>query len=422
MWFQTGVKALSSLVECRQNKPSVVIVGAGIMGASAAYACKKQNLPFTLIESGHSAITSSWGESRILRLSYGSALYVNMMKRSYEIWSSLEKDAGQQLMIQKPVLSVFDETDRGSMECMQEQLDAFSQTGVEHSVVKDASALNFKLHKNEIGIIQNEGACAYATEALCALRDIAAPHMLDERIVKIDQTRKELVAESGKRIPYEKLILCAGAWTNKLLVDSGLSPMPYVVSAEQFVYYDFADPKANANLPIILEGRKNPNGRLGGVYAMPHIDVPGIKIGMHCNGQLVRNADFPIGPNEERRLSSLPNERLEFHPEIPLDIDPHMEAQTRSFVEAHMPALDASKVSSYGRCLYQACTLPDGRFLIGVHPENPDIVVACGFTGEGFKFAPVIGEFCVYLAFGEGAAVAQPVFEPMIHAFRLDRS
>jgi hypothetical protein len=39
------------------------------MGASAAYAC-------ALIESDHSVITSSWGGSRILRLSYG------MMKRN----------------------------------------------------------------------------------------------------------------------------------------------------------------------------------------------------------------------------------------------------------------------------------------------------------------------------------------------------
>ena len=112
-----GYVGTSSVLQCdtsnRRNSSQILIVGGGIMGSSAAFACKQQNIPFTLVESGHSAITSSWGESRILRLSYGDPLYVNMMKRSYEIWRTLENQSGKTLLLPKSVLTLFNESDSG---------------------------------------------------------------------------------------------------------------------------------------------------------------------------------------------------------------------------------------------------------------------------------------------------------------------
>jgi sarcosine oxidase len=41
---------------------------------------------------------------------------------------------------------------------------------------------------------------------------------------------------------------------------------------------------------------------------------------------------------------------------------------------------------------------PDGHFVVGLHPEFANVAVACGFSGHGFKFAPVIGEALADLA------------------------
>lgn len=194
-----------------------------------------------------------------------------------------------------------------------------------------------------------------------------------------------MITECGQRMPYDKLVLCLGSWTNDVLQASGLSLLPNVASLEQFVYYDFKD-KSPSDLLILIECNIDDG-------------VPGIKVGMHCNGELMVSPEFLLG--EKAAVGCLANHRIEpsnWMDGIRTDIDSYMEGFTRRFVQDHIPSVDATKVSSYDRCIYQACCLSDGRFLTGQHPEDPDILVACAFTSEDLKFAPVIGEFLISLA------------------------
>ena len=61
-------------------------------------------------------------------------------------------------------------------------------------------------------------------------------------------------------------------------------------------------------------------------------------------------------------------------------------------------------------CMYTST--PDEHFVIGRHPRHPQVLVACGFSGHGFKFAPVIGEILADLA--TTGATAHPIglFDP----------
>jgi glycine/D-amino acid oxidase-like deaminating enzyme len=40
----------------------------------------------------------------------------------------------------------------------------------------------------------------------------------------------------------------------------------------------------------------------------------------------------------------------------------------------------------------------DSNFVLGLHPAHANVAIACGFSGHGFKFAPVIGEALADLA------------------------
>ena len=43
-------------------------------------------------------------------------------------------------------------------------------------------------------------------------------------------------------------------------------------------------------------------------------------------------------------------------------------------------------------------TTPDEHFVIATHPASERVAVACGFSGHGFKFVPVVGEILADLA------------------------
>ena len=54
-------------------------------------------------------------------------------------------------------------------------------------------------------------------------------------------------------------------------------------------------------------------------------------------------------------------------------------------------------------CLYGNSA--SGHFVLDALPDDPSIVVAAGFSGHGFKFAPVIGELAADLVAGQPQAV-----------------
>jgi len=47
---------------------------------------------------------------------------------------------------------------------------------------------------------------------------------------------------------------------------------------------------------------------------------------------------------------------------------------------------------------------PDEHFVLDLHPDYPQVSIAAGFSGHGFKFAPVIGEIMADFAMEGGAA------------------
>jgi glycine/D-amino acid oxidase-like deaminating enzyme len=47
-------------------------------------------------------------------------------------------------------------------------------------------------------------------------------------------------------------------------------------------------------------------------------------------------------------------------------------------------------------CLYT--NTPDYHFVMDTHPEYEHIVMGAGFSGHGFKFGPVLGQFLAQMA------------------------
>jgi sarcosine oxidase len=61
----------------------------------------------------------------------------------------------------------------------------------------------------------------------------------------------------------------------------------------------------------------------------------------------------------------------------------------------YVPSLDGELL--YAKtCMYT--NTPDEHFVISVHPEHPQVAIAAGFSGHGFKFCGVVGEILADLA------------------------
>ncbi len=67
----------------------------------------------------------------------------------------------------------------------------------------------------------------------------------------------------------------------------------------------------------------------------------------------------------------------------------------RAFVQRYLPEADGPRRRA-SVCLYTLT--PDRHFVIDRHPDQAGVVLACGFSGHGYKFAPVVGEVLADLA------------------------
>ena len=84
--------------------------------------------------------------------------------------------------------------------------------------------------------------------------------------------------------------------------------------------------------------------------------------------------------------------------------------EMRQWLEVHLPALAAGGWLGAKPCLYTLT--PDEHFVLGRHPEHDRVAVACGFSGHGFKFAPVVGQILADLALDGHTRHDVALFDP----------
>jgi glycine/D-amino acid oxidase-like deaminating enzyme len=84
------------------------------------------------------------------------------------------------------------------------------------------------------------------------------------------------------------------------------------------------------------------------------------------------------------------------------------EIDLRKFLRSTIPALVDAPIVYTRVCMY--CDTNDGDFWIAPDPERPNLTIAAGDCGHGFKFAPVLGELIA------DAVEAKP--NPLLQKFR----
>ncbi|HEY4605825.1 MAG TPA: N-methyl-L-tryptophan oxidase [Blastococcus sp.] len=369
----------------------VIVIGLGGMGsAAAAHLAARGQRVLGLERYGPAHDRgSSHGGSRIIRQSYfEDPAYVPLLLRAYELWAQLEADSGADLMTLTGGLYF----GRPDSPTVAGSLRSARQWDLPHDVL-DAAEIRRRfptlspdddeagLYEAAAGFVRPEGT---VSAQLALARRRGAGLRFDEPVVEWSTT-----ADGGVRVTTVageytagRLVICPGAWAPGLLADLGVR-----LTVERQVMYWFrpdggVGPYAPNRHPVWIHG-----GAELQLYGFPAIDGPdgGVKAAFFRHGVVCT-------PDTLDR---------EVHPD---EVD---------FITAHLRELLPTMPGRFldaAACMYT--TTPDEHFVIATHPRHEQVTVACGFSGHGFKFVPVVGEILADLAVDGATRHPIELFDP----------
>ena len=348
-----------------------VIIGLGAMGSATAWACAARGQrvlgleQFPLVHDQG----SSHGQSRIIREAYYEhPAYVPLVQEAAQRWKSLEESTGQTLLtrcvcanIGPPASEIIQGVQRAANE---HHLSI--ETWNAQTIRKNIPAMS--VPDDFVAVVESNAGWLKVEECVRCMQKMArqggATLQEKERVISWSASANQVeVVTDRNRYAAERLIITAGPWAAQALAKLNL---PLRVMRQLQLW--FAPPSVNAlqyaapSLPIFIID--TPDGHY---YGIPSQAGSGVKIAQHYG------APELLSPEEVNR--SLNDQ----------DLRP-----IRQFLHSYLPALAPSPLASHAICIYTLST--DRHFIIDHHPQYQRVALACGFSGHGFKFAPVIGE------------------------------
>jgi sarcosine oxidase len=303
--------------------------------------------------------------------------YVPLVLRSYELWRELEKQTGETLLQITGVISVGEETGEiisGTQRAAKEHglaLEKWSRQQVRERYP------SLRLSSDEVALFEPDGGVLdpeKSVRAHLAVAQSAGAQLRFETGVRTWEAADRGVTihlADGEQLSAKKLVLSLGPWFKETLAELGI-----VLQVQRNVQVWFSPATHDyqaGRFPAFLVDRA---GVPAPLYGFPDFGA-GVKAAFHGAG------DFTTADELDREV------------DLDLDVAPVVRA-----MEDWMPGA-AATFREAKPCMYSLT--PDSHFVIDRHPAHANVVLCGGFSGHGFKFAPVIGEIAASLALDGGS-------------------
>lgn len=354
------------------------VVGGGGMGSAAAYYLAKENKSVVVLEQfeiGHNR-GASHGENRIIRYSYEWTDYVKLAKETFALWREAETDFGSKLLTTTGGLDIGYPGNTDFDMC----IESLTKENVEFELLKRDEAANrfpqFNFDKDTRALYQKDAGYLEPDICIPAFINLAKKHgaiVFDNTALDGIEIKDDFITlnSSGASWRAKKLILTPGPWASPLLEQLTGIHIPIAVSLEQYAFFkpkhrEWFDEK---NSPVFIV-YVTP-GELDILYGFPYFKELGVKVAEHHAGS----------PTEAATRS----------------FDPDPSKMKRAFARAkHLVPDLTDEVTKAATCLYS--NTPDRHFIIDKIPGHSNVIIACGFSGHGFKFIPIVGSILKDLA------------------------
>jgi sarcosine oxidase, subunit beta len=363
----------------KMKTADIVIVGGGVMGVSIAHALAVRRVGrVVLLEKSYLGAGSSGKSGAICRQHYSNVLTALMARKSLAVYREFaDQVGGPPVFTHTGMLLVVRDADRKSLEtnvAMQQSLGI----DVRMLSTEDVRELDpdAYLDGNEIAAFEAEAGYVEAVQVVASYA--AAAERLGATVecgmaVESIQVKSGRVAGVETRtgvIACKTVVVAAGPWASRMLAPLGLAA-PIQACRTQVGLF--------RRPPSHLRGGPVYGDFSQGIYFKPtHGDM--VHAGS-IGGEEVRD---PVDPDS--------------YPEV---ADADWLPGIRRRLAQRIPALSRS----YGRGGYGAlyAITPDWHPIIDRCPGVDGLFVAAGFSGHGFKMAPVVGSLTAELVL-EGSA------------------
>jgi sarcosine oxidase len=354
------------------QRPDVVVIGAGVMGAWTALHARRQGWRTTLLDAfgaGHSRATSG-DESRIIRSSHGSdPLYSRWSRVAREAWIELGRTSGESLFVPAGALWFAHTAD--GFEADSEATLRSLGIPVEHLDAAEVAArwpqmatgdLAFAVYEPEAGLLMARRGVAAAVrrfEAEGGRFELASVGLGDHRGARLI----DVTTPDGRRHAAEQFVFAAGPWLPRLFPDVAGELIRVTKQDVIFIGPPAGDGRFAADrLPCWVD-------YAAAFYGMPAVDGRGMKLAPDRYGPV-------FDPSHGERI-----------------VDPESVRLARRYLARRFPELIDAPVVETRVCQYE--TTPDTHFVIDRHPAFDNVWLVGGGSGHGFKHGPMIGRHVV---------------------------
>ena len=345
----------------------VIVIGTGGIGSATLHqlACRGAKvLGIDRFQAGHDR-GSSHGQTRVIRRSYYEhSDYVPLLNLAYELWDDLCETSGADLLHRTGLVYIGDSQNpviEGVLESARvHRLEVQQLTAADsvrrfpgYLVPSDATVL----FEPDAGYLKVEQAVKTFIGQASAL---GAETLHGPEVVGWSATDHGVVVETTSgRFEADKLVITAGCWASSLLAELMI---PLQVVRKHLHWFATNDDRYSESngCPCFFYALSDVY-----IYGFPESENMGLKVALHSGGTNISNP--------------LADDRSE---------EPAVTEQIRRFLSQNFPGVSSQQLR-HEVCFYTMT--PDAHFVVDRHPHHPQVALAAGMSGHGFKFAPAIG-------------------------------